>query len=227
MGKGTKNHKKRRSKLVKSDYHQSAADPDKSQSEIVHCVCGTGCVDCYGKINCGCPDCVTPVKVCIKLPTLKWANVLTIEDLAEYIEDLFINRGTYIQVPILICQDTSDRAIVDVVQTKIDDLLRPAVLIRRNPRPISIVEPVVNARRNRLSLPVLSDFYLPKTKEITSPSKPPFTARNCKPIKQTKFYCKQCKTDICNACFTSFCAGHNVQWIGQATFLCQARLHTF
>ncbi|XP_023346508.1 uncharacterized protein LOC111715423 isoform X2 [Eurytemora carolleeae] len=185
MGKGTKNHKKRRSKLVKSDYHQSAADPDKSQSEIVHCVCGTGCVDCYGKINCGCPDCVTPVK------------------------------------------DTSDRAIVDVVQTKIDDLLRPAVLIRRNPRPISIVEPVVNARRNRLSLPVLSDFYLPKTKEITSPSKPPFTARNCKPIKQTKFYCKQCKTDICNACFTSFCAGHNVQWIGQATFLCQARLHTF
>ena len=46
-----------------SDHDQSAADPDISQLEIVHCVCGTGCVDCYGKINCGCPDCVTPVKV--------------------------------------------------------------------------------------------------------------------------------------------------------------------
>ena len=47
------------------DQHDATHTGD-CDNQIAHCDCGTGCVDCYGKINCGCADCVTPIKVIIK-----------------------------------------------------------------------------------------------------------------------------------------------------------------
>ena len=31
-----------------------------TEMTVIHCPCGTGCADCYGKLHCGCPDCYVP-----------------------------------------------------------------------------------------------------------------------------------------------------------------------
>ena len=43
--------------------------------------------------------------------------------------------------------------------------------------------------------------------------------------KNTKYFCKRCDIYICNACFTSDCLDHDVQWIGNATFACESIYH--
>jgi len=43
--------------------------------------------------------------------------------------------------------------------------------------------------------------------------------------KNSKFYCKSCNEHICNACFTTECMDHNVQWLGNATFRCESTYH--
>ena len=49
---------------------------------------------------------------------------------------------------------------------------------------------------------------------------------NCRMIyKNTKYYCKQCDFYICNACLTSQCFKHDVQWIGNSTFICECPKH--
>jgi len=44
-------------------------------------------------------------------------------------------------------------------------------------------------------------------------------------FKKPKFYCKTCEAYICNNCFTSDCMDHVVQWLGNATFRCEAVRH--
>ena len=43
--------------------------------------------------------------------------------------------------------------------------------------------------------------------------------------KNTKYYCKQCDHYICNGCLTSHCFNHDVQWIGNTTFICECPKH--
>ena len=43
--------------------------------------------------------------------------------------------------------------------------------------------------------------------------------------KNTKYYCKQCDFYICNACLTTQCFKHDVQWIGNSTFICECPKH--
>merc|ERR1712013_303131 len=40
-----------------------------------------------------------------------------------------------------------------------------------------------------------------------------------------KYFCKKCNLDICNACFSTVCSSHMVQWIGSAFFHCQSPHH--
>ena len=43
--------------------------------------------------------------------------------------------------------------------------------------------------------------------------------------KNTKYYCKQCDGYICNGCLSSQCFNHDVQWIGNSTFVCEGPHH--
>ena len=43
--------------------------------------------------------------------------------------------------------------------------------------------------------------------------------------KNTKYFCKKCDIYICNGCFTTECMNHDVQWIGNATFMCESYYH--
>ena len=43
--------------------------------------------------------------------------------------------------------------------------------------------------------------------------------------KNTKYFCKQCDFYICNACLTTQCFNHDVQWIGNSTFICECPKH--
>ena len=49
---------------------------------------------------------------------------------------------------------------------------------------------------------------------------------NCRMIyKNTKYFCRKCDIYICNGCFSSDCMNHDVQWIGNATFVCESFYH--
>ena len=43
--------------------------------------------------------------------------------------------------------------------------------------------------------------------------------------KNTKYFCRTCSLDICNACFTTECSAHHLQWLGVATFNCYCPQH--
>ena len=61
-----------------------------------------------------------------------------------------------------------------------------------------------------------------------SPSVPEIIPKddNCRMIyKNTKYFCKRCDIYICNGCFSSDCMNHDVQWIGNATFVCESIYH--
>jgi len=46
-------------------------------------------------------------------------------------------------------------------------------------------------------------------------------------VKSPKYFCRSCKVDICKACLQSWCNSHDVQWIGNHTFVCASPNHRF
>jgi len=223
MVKKSKSYK-RRSKLISSEHVH--ADSGYILAEVVHCPCGTGCVECYGKINCGCPDCYTPPKAKIG-PIRVGRDRMMPPAVQETVQDL--PSVLFAVCTQSIVQYVVNEAAVSVVQTKIDLEQLHVTKRHRRDRPVSTVElSSLTKPRNRYSLPALSDFEdLSKVKEFKSRRETEIKEKRIKPAKQTKYYCKKCNIDQCNNCFSKSCTGHNVQWIGQATFICQSALHQF
>jgi len=184
---------------------------------LVHCPCGTGCSECYGKVNCGCPDCFEPEKKPRKKRKLQRRR-------AEISEPN--------QLESICFMDAIEYQTCQVVEHK-DMVLEMVVVIRQKighlerRRPQSCIELQFSRPRRR------SDFLTwesqsPEVKQ--KPARPRsgglFLEKEVGPPRQTKFFCRTCKRDICNACFTSsVCAKHSVQWIGSAKFHCSSPYH--
>jgi len=221
MGAGVKSKKKRRSKIILGNGSEEGDIKHviNNSDGIEHCPCGTGCADCYGKINCGCPDCYTPP---VELSFAK----KKIKELSEEFCFELILQPLISRTAVKVIETDKETAIVSTVQTQLD---MPSVLRRpKKERPISCFDHSSNDYiRSRLSLPVMPDFSLQKEKRRERRKVSEYTEKKIKPAKQTRYYCTTCACDVCNGCFTQSCAGHKVQWIGQSSFICQSVHHVF
>jgi len=173
--------------------------PIPEKKAIVHCPCGTGCPECYGKLNCGCPDCYVP-----ELKRGKKKSVtLSMVDMAH--------------MPAILELEYSFCTVSQVMEEK-------ATATKVSVRTQEGRKSVVLKTRNRWSMPVIPT----PIKEKEPPKKKdrePLEARRVGPPKQVKYFCKNCNVDVCNACFSSVCSGHQVQWIGSAFFHCASPYH--
>jgi len=190
------------------------------QSEhVTHCDCGTGCADCYGKINCGCPDCCQPTKVNLRVrkPKRVRSAAFQVEELADQLNLQLLGKLVFSTISVHKTEFFS--AAVSVISTFVG-----------HQKVVKRTGLTTNSRtmRNRLSLPAYLNYKPSAGKEAPRKrSEMEFMETNIRSAKQTKYYCKKCEADICNLCFTKYCSGHAVQWIGQSTFICQSRNHIF
>jgi len=202
-------------------------DSFNTPEKNTHCQCGTGCVDCYGKFNCGCPDCYTPEKKPRKKKKLKIRRAETIElcfDKVFPIDQMLYENCT------LSHHMEKSRAKVNRIVTDIDEEIE---VVKRSSystyhfkrRPISCIEKTQTRISNRMSLPDMNyDLQLEKPKKREK-LRDQIIVKEVGPPKQTKYFCKKCKTDVCNACFTTVCSSHNVQFIGTSKFHCESPFH--
>ena len=195
--------------------------------KILHCPCGTGCADCYGKVNCGCPDCYTPEKPKRKKKKLKIRK-------AEVVELTFDSVFPIAQLLYENCSLSHHigeaRAKVNRIVIKIDE---DVDVVKRSSysnyhfkrRPVSCIEKSQTRSSHRISLPDMNyNLKLEKPKKREK-LRDPVIVKEVAPPKQTKYFCKKCKADVCNACFTTVCSAHNVQFIGTAMFHCESPFH--
>jgi len=191
------------------------------ETGVVHCPCGTGCSECYGKLNCGCPDCYVPEirkgkKKFVLVEVENWKEL-------ERIQGLDYNYCTVSHV-----REEREVATKTEVQTQEYVFRRQRVSDPVAPRrPIScVLADQVRRSRNRLSLPNMDVLIKEKEKPpVSKTPREPLSARNVGPPRQTKYYCKNCAKDICNVCFSTVCSPHTVQWIGTANFHCASPFH--
>ena len=203
------------------------SDACPAENNIVHCPCGTGCVDCYGKFNCGCPDCYTPEKKPRKKKKLKIRK-------AEVIELLFDSVVPIAQLQYencdLIHHVGKDRAKINRIVIQTDEDVET---MRRSSdsnyhfkrRPVSCIEKTQTRSSHRMSLPDMNwnlKIEKPKRREKL---RDPFIVKEVGPPKQTKYFCKKCQKDICTECFKTVCSAHNVQFIGTSKFHCESPFH--
>jgi len=171
----------------------------------------TGCPECYGKLNCGCPDCYVPE---LKRGKKKRAS---------------LDLETMLSLPSILELEYSTCTVSQVQEERVTvtkALVRTQEEGKVQRRPIScVVADQVRRSRNRLSLPVMEVTVKEKEKPVRVRHIEPIQAREVGPPKQTKYFCRQCKVDICNACFSTVCSGHTVQWIGSACFHCASPSH--
>jgi len=199
-----------------------------ADGKIEHCPCGTGCADCYGKVNCGCPDCYTPEKKPRKKKKLKIRKAEVIE---ISFDSVFPIGQLLYETSMLSHHVGKERAKVNRVLVKTD---QEVDVVKRNStsnyhfkrRPISCIEtPQATRISHRMSLPDM-DFNLklgkPRKREKLRDS---FIVAEVGLPKQTKYYCKKCNKDICTECFKTVCSAHNVQFIGTAKFHCESPYH--
>jgi len=192
--------------------------PDKSPVE--HCQCRTGCSECYGKLNCGCPDCYVPQlnmgkrkKVSLELmemrslpgiPELHY-NTVTISHVTEH-------WGKVTKTTVKAEEDpVRRRSCADG-----DVSRRPDSCMLNYHHQIS---------RKRWSMPVMETVIKEKEKPRRNRTREIFEARDVAPPKQVKYFCKNCDLDVCNQCFRTVCSSHLVQWIGSACFHCASPFH--
>jgi len=195
---------------------------------IIHCDCGTGCVECYGKVNCGCPECYVPIKKPRKKRKLK---IKTAEEDELIFNDVLPTSIIHVQYENCLLshhQVANQRAqVVQVyVQTNDDvDVIRRNTNIPFRRRPVSCIEKSSVRTKHRISLPDM-DFNVktgnPKPRTRLRDS---FVEKEVGPPKQTKYFCKKCQKDICTECFKSVCNSHNVQFIGSTRFFCESPFH--
>jgi len=199
-----------------------------SSDKTIHCMCGTGCVDCYGKVNCGCPDCFTPEIKPRKKKKLKTKQAQLIEitfDSVSPIDHLIYENCT------LTHHEEVAKTKVNKTVTKVHEAVE---VVKRNSysnyhfkrRPASCVEtPKLKFSSHRMSLPDMDlnmKLEKPKRREKL---RDPMIIKEVGPPKQTKYFCKKCKADVCNDCVTNECSSHNVQFIGTSRFHCQSPFH--
>jgi len=175
-------------------------------TKVVHCDCGTGCPECYGKLNCGCPDCYVPEykRGKKKRVTLELESVDIIPQL-EYSACTAVARV-----------EGEGALVAKVTKAVVRTQEEP---VQRRPGSAAL------KTRNRWSMPAIPVTVKEKEKEKTSRTREPLDPRKVAPPKQVKYFCKKCNLDICNACFSTVCSSHMVQWIGSAFFHCQSPHH--
>jgi len=190
----------------------------RPSSPLLHCLCGTGCPDCYGTLRCGCPDCVPPDCSCRHCRArrgpgklcratrhqVRWERLGKLPPL-EY------------QVAVLVRPSFGTEEQCSVEE-------KPSVLscseVKR--RPQSCLFPHSHRLASQRTWSGEWDRPAPRVR----PPRSPAPLRRTEPAKQTKYFCRQCRVDVCNVCLTrTACAGHNVQFLGQATFACQSAAH--
>jgi len=210
--------------LVEKQIPSEACPTD---GKIEHCQCGTGCVDCYGKFNCGCPDCYTPEKKPRKKKKLKIRKAEVVKVTLDSVSPL---EQVLYETCILSHHVGKDRAKINRIVINVDEEVE---VVKRSSysnyhfkrRPVSCIEKTNSRSSHRMSLPDM-DFNLklekPKKREKL---RDPLIVKEVGPPKQTKYFCKKCQKDICTACFKTVCSTHNVQFIGTAKFHCESPFH--
>ena len=93
-----------------------------------------------------------------------------------------------------------------------------------NRRPMSYMQTLHVNRFHRLSVPE-QDIQARQKSKRSDKLREEFQERAVGPPKQTRYFCKTCKADICNACFSSVCSAHNVQFLGAGYFHCKSPFH--
>ena len=187
-----------------------------------HCqLCrGTGCPECYGKINCACPDCYQPQTRKFKIQK---AKILALKLDKPKLLDPFAPEYASAVMSHEISSATN-RVRVERVSVE-EGVVRRAHTSLQHRRPVTFMETLHANRHHRLSVPDLQTrppSDRPRTRERMREE---FQERPVGPPKQTRYFCKTCLKDVCNACFSSVCGSHNVQFLGAAYFHCQSPFH--
>jgi len=214
MGRGNRKSRLLDHKNVFVTIHQPHASTE-------HCDCGTGCADCFGKINCGCPDCYTPPE-----PLKVWLHFG--EKNFEKIEDVHRTEPLEPFPPVrrpIHSHHADELGTANILEKLIcDDLVLKD--INNN---ITITIQPDNLNNNRYSGIWDSMSYKVKRNSYIQEEKPKkeFKVRSVRPAKQTRYYCKKCCQDICNLCFSKSCSGHPVQFLGQSKFACESPYHEY
>lgn len=176
-----------------------------------HCPCRTGCVDCYGKVHCGCPDCYTPpepIKIRLQFGELEFERIGDIHK-CEPLDPIPIHRR-----PV----HSHHKDELETAKIKEENIFDDLTLNDK------IIE---EDDRYRKIISIAPVFTKVKRNEIIEKPKKEFTVRNVRPAKQTRYYCKKCTIDVCNLCFTKSCTGHAVQFLGQSKFICESPYHQY
>ena len=191
-----------------------------------HCDCGTGCAECYGKINCGCPDCYSPSTRTVKLnkatkKILKFDSAPTFPSLNTTLlyETAVVNHEE---------SKAREKAVVVEVVVEVGDVVlrRSHKSVDYKRRPMSLAETQSNFRRHRLSMPDVPKFELKqRDPQPKSRVREEYKTRDVDPPKQTRYFCKTCNVNVCNVCVSSSCGAHNVQFLGSGYFHCQSSKH--
>jgi len=197
--------------MVKSRHTKQYGGPShitipSTEDNPDHCPCRTGCVDCYGKIHCGCPDCYTPpepIKIRLHFGELEFERLGDIHK-CEPLDPIPVHRRP--------------------VHSHHKDELGTAKIKEEN---IFDADKIVEDERYRKIISLAPVFTTIKRNEVEEKPKKEFTVRNVRPAKQTRYYCKKCTIDVCNLCFTKTCTGHAVQFLGQSKFVCESPYHQY
>ena len=191
-----------------------------------HCQCGRemGCPDCYGKLNCGCADCVKPLarKVMIK----KAKSLVLKTDRAPIFETEKVITETAVISHVV--SDCREKVKINSIVIEVGDVVlrRSHKSVEYKRRPVSFAETAIHNRSHRMSMPEMKKIELKKSE----PNNRERRRESCDerivgPPKQTRYFCKTCNASVCNACFTAKCGAHNVQFLGSAYFHCQSHFH--
>ena len=189
-----------------------------------HCQCGlpNGCPDCYGKINCGCSDCYQPETRTFKI---KKARTLALRfDKTQHLDPFD---------PEYVTADISHETSRATLRARAEEVQVEASVVRRHHagldykrRPMSVMETLRVNRQQRLSVPDFQARPVPDTQRRRERRREEFQERPVGPPKQTRYFCKTCNTDVCNACVSTSCSSHIVQFLGSGYFHCKERFQS-
>jgi hypothetical protein len=176
-------------------------------------------------MRCGCSDCYQPQTRTFKI---KKAKTMTLRfDKAKNLD----SPGSPDNMKADISHERSgatSRAVVTQVRVDEGDLVRRRTNYRADDtkrRPLSYMETLHVNRFHRLSVPDLQSRHQSGQVKRRDRVREEFQERAVGPPKQTRYFCKNCKADICNACFSSVCSAHNVQFLGAGYFHCKSPFH--
>ena len=188
-----------------------------------HCqLCnGTGCSECYGKINCACSDCYKPETRTFKIQK---AKILHLKLDKPKVLDPFDPEPDSAVISHEVSRATL-RAGVEEVRVEEGVVRRGHSSLQTKRRPVTFMETLHLNRQHRLSVPDLQVRSPPERPRPRDRRREEFQERAVGPPKQTRYFCKTCNTDVCNACFSSVCGSHNVQFLGSAYFHCKSPFH--